>query len=104
MGEDNHTLDYLVEYRQEVAANFEKVTSRVFAQDYADMLKSAVRQSSLILVFCDYLSWQAVLMAGMVRDATAAVIVYMTLHVITSLASVPVMQDGKGSRATNVSF
>ena len=43
-------------------------------------------------------------MAGMVRDATAAVIAYMTLHVITSLASVPVMQDGKGSRATNVSF
>ena len=40
----------------------------------------------------------------MVRDVTAAVTVYMILHVITSLENAPVMQDGRDPGATSVSY
>ena len=46
---------------------------------------------------------QVVQMAGMVRNVTVAVFVYMTLHVITSLEGAPAVQDGRGSLATHVS-
>lgn len=39
-------------------------------------------------------------MAGMVRDVTVAVIVYMALHVIMSLESAPAVRDGRDSLAT----
>ena len=47
---------------------------------------------------------QVVQMAGMVRDVTVAVVVYMTLHVITSLECAPAVQDGRDSLATDVSY
>lgn len=43
-------------------------------------------------------------MAGMVRDVTVAVIVYMALHVIMSLESAPAVRDGRDSLATVVSY
>lgn len=46
---------------------------------------------------------QVVPMAGMVRDVTVAVIVYMALHVIMSLESAPAVRDGRDSLATVVS-
>ena len=46
---------------------------------------------------------QVVQMAGMVRNVTVAVVVYMTLHVIMLLETVPAVQDGRGSLATHVS-
>lgn len=56
----------------------------------------------ITVCFDDYL--QDVLMAGMVRVVTVAVIVYLTLHVITLLESAPVMLDGRDLDATNVSY
>ena len=47
---------------------------------------------------------QVVQMAGMGRDVTVAVAVYMTLLAIMSLESAPAVQDGRDSGATNVSY
>lgn len=47
---------------------------------------------------------QVVQMAGMVRDVIEPVAVCMTLLAITSLESVPAVQDGRDSGAANVSY
>ena len=47
---------------------------------------------------------QVVQMVGTVRDVTVAVAVCMTLLAITSLESVPAVQDGRDSGAANVSY
>jgi len=47
---------------------------------------------------------QVVQMVGTVRDVTIPVAVCMTLLAITSLESVPAVQDGRDSGAANVSY
>ena len=58
----------------------------------------------MVILMCDLtIVLQAVLMVGMAQRATAAVIVCISLPVITWLDSALVVQDGKDSDATNVS-
>ena len=71
-------------------------------QTVGQMYRETDKTVKMLICFPDCV--QVVQMVGTVRDVTVAVAVCMTLLAITSLESVPAVQDGRDSGAANVSY